>query len=79
VDQHPPDRLIARLIASLAGRTDAQTRELVRVLLDGRAPEERTDRREPVAVEWLRRWAPQPSYLAPVACSCKAGHCRLCN
>lgn len=37
------------------------------------------DRTEPVALNWLRRWRPARSATPLPQCSCRAGHCAVCN
>jgi hypothetical protein len=37
------------------------------------------DRSEPIAVQWLRRWRPDMITGRLPACSCRRGHCAVCN
>jgi len=37
------------------------------------------DRHDPAALEWLRRWTPNPAHLITPACACAAGRCGICN
>ena len=64
------DDRIAHLIATC--RSPEVTRRLAGHVGGG-------DRAQPVASEWLRRWAPKP--MAPLAaeCGCAAGRCSVCN
>jgi hypothetical protein len=34
---------------------------------------------EPVALDWVRRWGPQPMGVALPECGCRVGRCVLCN
>ena len=38
-----------------------------------------TDRSEPAALDWVRRWGPAPLGTALPDCSCAAGRCTVCN
>jgi hypothetical protein len=76
VDEHQ-HRIVAAIIAKVSARTDEQAVAL-RVELSRRCwPGD--DRREPVALEWLRRWSPRPGLVPTRACSCAAGRCGVCN
>jgi hypothetical protein len=72
-------RGIAAIIESIATRTDSESRHVARSLLRRSWPGDVSDRREPGAMEWLRRWGPRgPAPVGP-ACSCAAGRCAVCN
>ena len=72
----PDRRLVARVVTTLAERTEAQGDLLAARLADRwGAP----DRHEPGAHEWLRRWKPRPAHLISPACTCVAGRCLVCN
>jgi hypothetical protein len=73
------NRHLRRLIADIATRTDAQTRELARALASRCWPVRTADRAEPTAAQWLRRWTPKPIPLTRPVCSCGQGHCPVCN
>ena len=72
----PEHRLVARIVATLAERTPAQG-DLLAAMLAARWSS--SDRHEPAAREWLRRWAPEPASFVGPACTCAAGRCRVCN
>ncbi len=38
-----------------------------------------SDRLEPAAVAWIRRWRPARAGAVLPACSCAAGRCPVCN
>ena len=65
-----PDNNITSLISSAHERADDVLRRL--------APRT-SDRLEPMALEWLRRWSPKPMLLVPADCGCARGRCALCN
>lgn len=66
-----PDRSFRRL-------THAETSRLAAELHDRCWPGG-ADRTEPAALEWLRRWGPRGAQPLPLACSCSAGRCDVCN
>ena len=72
----PDHDLVARVIAAIADRTDAQSDELAAALAARWSP---PDRHDPLAVEWLRRWSPHPAHFTPPSCSCATGTCLVCN
>jgi len=37
------------------------------------------DRAEPAARAWLRLWHPARAAVAIPVCSCRVGHCAVCN
>jgi hypothetical protein len=72
----PDHTLVARVVAAISDRTDAQGAALAAALAARWSP---PDRHDPLALEWLRRWNPRPAHFPPPACSCAAGHCLICN
>jgi hypothetical protein len=72
-------RGIAAIIESIATRTDCESRRIARALLRRSWPGDASDRREPGALEWLRRWGPRGPVPVGPGCSCAAGRCALCN
>ncbi len=38
-----------------------------------------SDRTEPAALPWLRTWRPARGAAILPACSCRRGHCAICN
>jgi hypothetical protein len=78
MDDRRADR-IHRLIHAIAGRSDAEGRDLARAFARRCWPVATGDRHEPIAREWLRRWSPRPAALPAPACSCHSGHCLVCN
>ena len=69
-------RLVTRALQSISERTEAQGEVLAATLA---ARWTATDRHDPVALEWLRRWTPKPAHLITPACTCAAGRCGICN
>ena len=72
----PDHRLVARLVTVLSERTQAQADLLASTLA---ARWNASDRHQPAAHEWLRRWSPEPAHFAAPACTCAAGRCLVCN
>ena len=52
--------LVARVVAAISDRTDAQGAALAAALAARWSP---PDRHDPLALEWLRRWNPRPGAL----------------
>jgi len=72
------DDPIHQHITACAARTDAETTDLTARILDAHWPGG-TDRSEPAALGWVRRWRPGKSEATLTACSCPATHCLVCN
>jgi hypothetical protein len=68
--------LVARVVAAIADRTDAQSAALASALAARWSP---PDRHDPIALEWLRRWTPAPAHFPPPECTCATGACLICN
>jgi hypothetical protein len=73
------DPPIGAHIASISTRAESDTERLISVLLGVCWPGGTADRREPGALEWVRRWGPRRSMQIWLACSCKVGRCQVCN
>jgi len=73
-----PDRRITDLIQSAATRSAHDTAVLASALA-GHCWPGGGDRRDPVATEWLRRWAPVRMPAQDVECACATGRCGSCN
>jgi hypothetical protein len=69
-------QVVARVVVAISERTPAQGSALAAALAARWSPPDRLD---PLALEWLRRWSPQPAHVPPPACSCADGHCLICN
>lgn len=78
VGEHPGDPRLTAHIEAVATRREFETRQLVSALV-GRCWPGRSDRNEPVAREWVRRWGPRGPVPKLLACACASGHCQLCN
>ena len=72
----PDHELVARVVAAIADRTEAQGAELATALAARWSP---PDRHDPLALEWLRRWTPRPAHFPPPLCTCATGSCLVCN
>jgi hypothetical protein len=66
-------------IEAISTRPDGETRRLVSHMLGSCWPGGHSDRTEPGALEWVRRWGPARRRGAPLACSCARGRCAVCN
>jgi hypothetical protein len=69
---------LTALIRSIADRSLAESDALAATLGRRCWPGGGSDRAEPQASEWVRRWRPRSMPVA-VDCSCAAGRCLLCN
>ena len=69
-------RLVTRALKAISERTEAQG-EILAATLAARCTA--SDRHDPAALEWLRRWTPKPAHLITPACTCAAGRCGVCN
>jgi hypothetical protein len=75
----PRNDVVAAVVEAIDERTASQTNFIMAALVRGAWPGGVADRREPGAIEWLRRWGPSgraPSYSD---CSCIDGRCAVCN
>jgi hypothetical protein len=70
---------IAAHVAAISARTDVETGRITHALTRRCWPGGVADRRDPAAVEWVRRWAPATVNGAELNCSCAAGRCAVCN
>ena len=68
--------LVTRVFEAITDRTEAQGDALAAALAARWSP---SDRNDPLAREWLRRWSPKPAHFPPPACACATGHCLVCN
>jgi hypothetical protein len=80
MDDQPRSALVAALVDTIDRRTTAQTSFVMRTLLGAGWPGGHADRRDPAAVEWVRRWGPSAAH-EPFTddCSCAQGRCAVCN
>jgi hypothetical protein len=69
---------LTALIASLAARGRDETAQLATALRRGCWPGG-SDRTDPNAREWVRRWGPRGLTPATQGCSCADGRCAVCN
>ena len=72
-------RGLVGIIEALAARSESETHSLARMLLRRSWPGDSMDRRQPGAVEWVRRWGPSGPAPLPPGCSCAVGRCGVCN
>jgi hypothetical protein len=70
---------VPAIVASIEGRTTGDTDRLATMLRTWCWPGGASDRREPAALEWVRRWRPSRLTAQPAACSCVRGRCAVCN
>jgi hypothetical protein len=76
--ENPDDQQLAAHIESVSSRPDPDTERLIALLM-ARSPACSSDRSEPGALDWVRRWGPRPVAFAVPTCSCSVGRCRVCN
>ena len=72
-------KLIGTHITRVAARTSGETDGLIADSLRRSWPGGSSDRTEPWAKEWVRRWGPARSVARLAACSCPQGRCAICN
>jgi hypothetical protein len=80
MNEEPRTHFVAAVIEAIDERTKTQTDFIMAALVRGAWPGGISDRLEPTALEWVRRWGPDgtaPAYLED--CSCVAGRCAVCN
>jgi hypothetical protein len=71
---------VPTIVASIQGRTARETDRLATMLRAWCWPGDGSDRHEPSALEWVRRWGPaRVAAQQPTACSCVQGRCAVCN
>jgi hypothetical protein len=80
MDDQPRPALVAAVVEKIDRRTSAQTALVMRALLAAGWPGGHDDRRDPAAVEWVRRWGPARAQRRFIDdCSCAGGRCAVCN
>jgi hypothetical protein len=75
-----PRDLVAAVVEAIDERTTSQTDFIMAALVRGAWPGGVSDRVEPSALDWVKRWGPggqPPGYLDD--CSCVHGRCAVCN
>jgi hypothetical protein len=79
-DQPRSPALVAALVEAIDSRAHHETDWVIRALVCEAWPAGHSDRRDPTAAEWVRRWGPariKRPYGAD--CSCALGRCLVCN
>ena len=79
VDDRPAYTFIAALVDSISSHTDSEADGLASALMRRHWPGGGSDRTDPIALDWVRRWGPKRSAHALPGCSCAEGPCGLCN
>ena len=69
---------VPTIVASIESRSARETERLVEMLRVWCWPGG-SDRREPGALEWVKRWGPARITATPAECSCLQGRCAVCN
>lgn len=72
------DSRITHLIQSAASQSAEEASQLAAAIVNHCWPRG-GDRHDPVALEWLRRWAPARMPAGDYACACPSGRCAVCN
>jgi predicted DNA-binding ribbon-helix-helix protein len=70
---------VSAIVTEIAQRTEPETDRLASMLRIRCWPGGAADRREPSALEWVRRWRPARMSAEPLDCSCARGRCAFCN
>jgi hypothetical protein len=78
MDQPAREPSVPSIVASIEGRSAFETERLVSMLERWCWPGG-SDRSEPGALEWVRRWGPSRITAQPAECSCIQGRCTVCN
>jgi hypothetical protein len=79
MDDAAREPTVPSIVASIEERTALDTERLATMLRTWCWPGGGSDRHEPSALEWVRRWGPGRVGPEPTACSCLQGHCAVCN
>jgi hypothetical protein len=79
MDREPLRARAAALIAADRRRTRADRDRLAAALRQRCWPGGATDRTEPVARGWVRRWGPHRLGPPALECTCARGVCDFCN
>jgi hypothetical protein len=66
-------------ISDIDGRSHAETGRLVARMQRFCWPGGSSDRSEPGAIGWVRRWRPARFDAVIPVCSCAQGRCAMCN
>jgi hypothetical protein len=78
MDGSSPEPSVPAIVEAIATRTGPETDRLATMLRAWCWPGG-SDRTEPGALEWVRRWGPGGKGAQPFACSCASGRCFVCN
>ena len=79
MDKHSHRTLITAIIETIAGSTEADRSRLASTLGWHCWPGGPIDRRDPGALQALRRSRPGAPTPEVLVCSCPSGRCRICN
>jgi hypothetical protein len=79
MDGPSPDPSVPAIVEAISSRTEQETHRLATMLRSWCWPGGGSDRTEPGAIEWVRRWGPNRQGGQSLDCSCAAGRCFLCN
>ena len=79
MDGKPADAFIAALVESIYSRTNSEADGLASAAMRRHWPGGGSDRTDPTALGWVRRWGPKRSAHVLPVCSCAEGSCGLCN
>jgi hypothetical protein len=79
MNEEPRSNVVAAVVEAIDERSASQTNFIMAALVRGAWPGGVADRREPGAIEWLRRWGPSGTAPPFSDCSCIDGRCAVCN
>jgi hypothetical protein len=79
MDPSSPEPSVPAMVEAIASRSAPETDRLATMLRSWCWPGDGSDRHVPAALDWVRRWGPNRQSAEPLACSCRAGRCAVCN
>jgi hypothetical protein len=80
MDDQPRPAVVAALVEAIEARTHDQTDWMMRAMVRRAWPGGQTDRRDPMASDWVRRWGPGRMRAPKLGdCACAQGRCTVCN
>jgi hypothetical protein len=72
-------RFVAAHVRYVSARSRAEADQFAALMVRWAWPAGHDDRFDPIALEWVRRWAPRNVGAALAECACGDGRCTVCN